>query len=271
METLNRMLKKIEYITSVGFRCYATDLLKDYGLRKFSSPFDYIYIDLETCLESIHTKFEKYLKDIVCIYKNENHISKHYSTNENIDDRLKDLMKESSIGYMPHVYNGNKLMINQNFLEKVSNNFYNWDRILVFHHQNVLDELVYETLKKRCDRLLKMYESYDKLALLHVTRIIEDDDLTKFKNNIKSMMEKYCIKCYLIVIICSDKLIENHQMEGNILYIIKKVPEYRRQVQTYPGTDNNLNYEREYKIMCKYFEFDLMELQHFQDSFDTSM
>lgn len=265
------MLKRIEYITSVGFRCYAPDLLKDHGLRKFSGPFDYIYIDLETCLESISTRFEKYLKDIVCIHKNDNHISKHYYENEKIDKRLEDLMKESTIGYMPHVYNGNKLMINENFLGKVTNNFYNWDRILVFHHQNVLDKTVHDTLKKRCDRLLKMYESYDKLALLHVTRIIEDDNLTEFKKKIKYMMEKYDIKCYLIVIICSDKLIENHQMEGNILYIIKKVAKYEKQENTYPGTDNNLNYEREYKIMCKYFEFDLMDLQHFQDSFDTSM
>ncbi len=265
------MLKKIEYITSVGFRCYAPDLLKEYGLRKCSGPFDYIYIDLETCLESIHTKFDKFLKDIVCIHKNDNHISKHYYENEQIDYRLETLMKKPYIGYMPHVYNQNKLLINQNFLNKVTDNFYQWDRILVFHHQNILDQLVYQTIQKRCNRLIKMYESYDKLALLHITRIIEDEDITSFKKNIQNMMSKYDIQCYLIMIICSDKLIETHHMEGNILYIIKKVPTYKKQLDIYPGTDNNMNFEREYKIMCKYFDFDLVDLQHFQDSFDTSM
>ena len=55
----------INFIFSIGYRCYSTDLLETYKLRKMSSPFDYLFINFETSLKIINNNFEDFLYDII--------------------------------------------------------------------------------------------------------------------------------------------------------------------------------------------------------------
>lgn len=51
----------VKNIFTIGFRCNADEFLTDYmKIRKYSSPFSYMVIDLETALHFIDTKFENY-------------------------------------------------------------------------------------------------------------------------------------------------------------------------------------------------------------------
>lgn len=48
----------INFIFSIGYRCYSPDFLNNFKLRKMSSPFDYLFIDFETSLNIINNNFD---------------------------------------------------------------------------------------------------------------------------------------------------------------------------------------------------------------------
>jgi hypothetical protein len=62
-------MKEINYVFSVGYRCNSVEFLRRFEVSKFSGPFDWMYIDLETSLMNIHNRFEFYLDDIRTIIK----------------------------------------------------------------------------------------------------------------------------------------------------------------------------------------------------------
>ena len=96
----------INFIFSIGFRCYSTEFLNDFQLRKMSSPFDYVFIDFETSLKIINNNFDNYLYDIELFYKK--------NTTE-INNKCYELLLENNIGYMAHNYS--VITFNQNYLD----------------------------------------------------------------------------------------------------------------------------------------------------------
>lgn len=52
----------INYIFSAGFRCYSPDTLKEFGLRPFSGPFDYLFIDIESVFTLINKKMSFFFR-----------------------------------------------------------------------------------------------------------------------------------------------------------------------------------------------------------------
>ena len=46
----------INFIFSIGFRCYSPDFLKCHNIRNISWPFDYLFIDIETAFDNINNK-----------------------------------------------------------------------------------------------------------------------------------------------------------------------------------------------------------------------
>ena len=79
-------------------------------------------------------------------------------------------------------------------------------------------------------------------------------------NNIIELKKKYCIKCFIIIIInCDNNEDNNYYNEvDKCLFIIKKVENYKTQYSKYQ-TDNNLNYEKEFNIILNYFTLRLIE------------
>jgi hypothetical protein len=73
----------INFILSIGRRCYSTDFLDRFKLRKMSSPFDYIFIDFETSLKIISNNFDDYLHDIIAVNKNKQQIELFYKKKYN--------------------------------------------------------------------------------------------------------------------------------------------------------------------------------------------
>ena len=256
----------INFIFSIGYRCYSSEFLTHFKLRKMSGPFDFIFIDIESALNIINNNFDNYLFDIISFNKNTRNVELFYKKNTNeINNKYYELL-ENNIGYMAHDYSGINLILNQNYIDncKLSNNLYNWDKICCFLHQDILDNYIYNLIKKRCERFNLIYNKYNNTTvLLYITQIVNSNNIEDYMNLIIELKKKNNINCFIIMIINSDNLEETHYFNEieRCLFIIKKVENYDIQYLKYQ-TDNNLNYEKELNIILKYFEFNLFEKEN---------
>lgn len=260
------MKPTIQYISSIGHRCYSVDFLHKYGLRKCSSPFDHLMIDIESAFQLIQNKFANFLTDIVVIDKSNssNKIKIGYPQDTNEYNPVFHILLENTFGYMKHNYV--QTLINQNFIDKsVSTNLYDWNRICIFHHHNIIDDInIYNQIKNRYERFLYITCKYsDNMALFHITRIVNVTDIEQYIQNIITMKHKYQIPYYLIMIICTDCISSQHFYfeKDRCLFIIKNVENYETQLHKYE-TENNIshhNYDQEYKIITDHFDFILLE------------
>lgn len=257
------MKQVITFIFSIGYRCYSTEFLISFKLRKMSGPFDYLFIDLETALKIIHDNFNCYLHDIILFNKNKNKIELFYKKNTHKINNLLDELIKNNVGYMAHNYNDNNLIFNQNYLSDnlLSDNLYNWDTICSFHHHNIIDGNIYNSIKKRCERFITVINKYnDTTALFYITKIINCENIEDYMADVIELKKKYDINCFLIIIINCDNIEDNHYYNevSKCLFIIKKVENYKIQYSKY-NTDNNLNYEKEFNIIENIFDFKLID------------
>lgn len=253
----------INFLYSIGYRCYSVDFLNNFKLRKMSSPFDYLFIDFESSLKIINNNFDDFLNDIILFNKNRQHVQLFYKKNTSeINQKFYELL-QNNIGYMAHNYNGNDLLFNQNYLDdsKLNNNLFYWNKICSFHHHNILDSNIYTTIKNRCENFKNIYHKYNETtALFHITKIINCKNIAEYMDYILELKKQNNIKCILIMIITCDN-IEDSEYYNEVekcLFIIKKVENYDTQYAKYQ-TDNNLNYKKEFNTISKYFTLNLIE------------
>ena len=253
----------INFIFSIGYRCYSPDFLKTFKLRKMSGPFDYLFIDLVTSLQIINNKFDDYLCDIIFFNKNKKTIELFYKKNTNEINPKFYYLLENNMGYMAHNYDGLNLLFNQNYLDDntLNGNLYNWNTICSFHHQNILDNNVYVSIKKRCERFNNVMNKYNETtALFYITKIVNCENIVDYMNKIIEDKQKYGIECFLIIIINCYNTEENtyYNDVDKCLFITKNVEDYKTQYSKY-GTDNNFNYEKEFNIISQHFDLNLIE------------
>ena len=260
---------EIEYIFSMGHRCNCPDFLKYYNIRNISGPFDYLYIDIETCFDNIQNNFKSFFNDLVCFMKKNNKFSIHNSKQE-INNKLNILSESDNIYYIAQNYYNTNLVINQNYINNVSNNLYDWDRICISTHHNLTNIKTYKMIKERTDIFMNIYNNFsEKMILFHFTKINEDDDLNSYKEHVFNLKKNYNIKCYIVIIVHSSVLKETEYFENNILFIIKKVNSYNVQYET-KGIDNNrLKYTREIRILNKYFKLNLKSYEKIKTEYNV--
>ena len=245
---------EIGYIFSAGFRCYSTDVLKQSGLRPFSGPFDYLYIDIETVFKLMNKKMSLFLNDIVIYNKVKQQTYCIDSLNE---------LNEKHVCYMAHDYNSVDLRINTNFLDDtLSGNIYDWEKICIFHHHDISNKHQYDIIKNRVDRFNKIIEQHsDKTVLFHITKIQTFNDIQEYINNILRLKELYSINTYIIIIVCCDKLEDTYYFREKVLFIVKKVAPYNTQLLQNQVDNNCIDCTRELNIMKTFFVFKLVQLR----------
>lgn len=253
------MTIQINYIFTLGYRCYSTDFIETHKLRKMSGPFDYLYIDFETALTLINDKFNNFLNDIVLLNKNYKTIKLFYNKNTTtINNNFYELLK-NDITYMSQNYNCNNLFINQNYLDtnNLSNNLYNWKSICIFLHHDLLDNNIYKKIKMRCDRFTDiLYKYNESTALLYITKIITCNNIIEYIDNIIETKKHFNINAYIIMIINCDNIESSHYFYDidKCLFIIRNVENYDTQNFKYK-IDNSTDYADELKIILQYFDF----------------
>lgn len=148
--------KLIHHVVSLGDHCLTSALLKKYGLKQYSLPFDWIFSNLETVLDCIEDDFAKFLdeKYLVTGLNPGNHLATqhlYYEQKFNVDkfmfnhmavtvpenrqyilrtvDRFRKLLKSSEPKLFLHIAKPDK-QINEKFercislLEKMTSNFH---------------------------------------------------------------------------------------------------------------------------------------------------
>ena len=147
----------------------------------------------------------------------------------------------------------------------MNSNLYFWKGICSFNHHNILDKDIYDTIKKRYERFIKILNTYtETTALFHITQIINVNSVLKYIERLIELKKSYDIKCFLIVIICCDTINRNffyNKLEDKCLFIIKNVENYKTQCLKY-NLENALeyyNYDNDFKILSDHFTFDLIE------------
>jgi hypothetical protein len=259
----------IEYWFSAGFRCNATDFSVKYGFRKYSSPFDYMYLDFESMLQIISKRFEDFLNDIVVL-------DGHYHTLINYNSKNSQWVKPEyypllniPIRYMRESFLKTFVRFNQNYTgpgpepgSAFVENLYDWPRICIHHHHNVTDEKVIDYMAKRCRRFLRASDTnYKTCILFHITKIMSRYNIRQEISRILSLKNKYNNRSYMVYIMCCDDRDEDHFFIDRCLFIVKKVPSYDQQYFDH-GTENHvkyLNYDRENELIREHFDIQLTE------------
>lgn len=245
----------ITHIFSIGYRCTSAKFLQKYNLRKISGPFDYMFIDIETCFQNINNNFDDYFNDILH-FNLKSQINKNLYQKNKLNNICNDLLNYSNIFYMSHNYNDKNIYINLNFMDNVINNLYDWNKICVYIHHDINDEEIYNNLIKRSMRFMDIYNNKkSNVCLFHITKIMENITFEEYKKYIFDLKLKYKISAYIIIIFCSPLINEINLFENNILFISKTVPNYNFQIKNQLGTDNNYDYEKEKNIIFNYFNF----------------
>jgi hypothetical protein len=233
-------------------------------MSKFSGPFDWMYIDLETSLMNIQNRFESYLSDIVILNKSEDKLINIKNKNfELINSDILNLYN-SNISYMNEDYFKTNLPINQNFTIVNSSDLYEWSRICVFLHNDLTSENEVNKLKTRIDRLNEVVDKdKNKVMLFHISKIIESKKIEEEISEIYSLVKKYNIESNLVSIICASNYNDDIKVIDNCFFIIKNVPDYTSQFEN-NKTDNNfewleygmngINFEKEYEIIKNNFD-----------------
>jgi hypothetical protein len=233
-------------------------------MSKFSGPFDWMYIDLETSLLNITNRFESYLNDIVILNKDENKLIN--IKNKNFQLIKTDILElyDFDISYMNENYLKTTLPINQNFTTINSNDLYEWNRICVFLHHDLILESEVNKIKIRIDRFNEvMDKDKDKIMLFYISKIIESKTIDQEIDEICSLVKKYDIQSTLVSILCTPNYDDGVKVIDNCFFIIKNVPNYKTQFENYK-TDNNfewleygmngINFEKEYDKIKNNFD-----------------
>lgn len=243
----------INFIFSAGFSCDSANYLKRYDLRKMSGPFDYMYIDFETTLKVIDTKFEDYTSDIVVC--NKHYQNRYLQNSKNTTEphpRFKSFIEHGFIGYISDCYYDVDLLVNQNYIEEpeLSGNLYDWTHICIFFHHNIVNSPTREKIAMRSNRFMNIYEQNpSKTCLLHVTKPLHKSTNTdEYIESIVEMKKKYNIKCFLIIYILleAEDQATTHVFKDECLFIVSNTSEYR-------GTCEGM------EIIKQYFEIDVSE------------
>ena len=237
-------------------------------MSKFSGPFDWMYIDLETSLLNITNRFESYLDDIVILNKDENILINIW--NKNFELIKSDILKlyDCDISYRNENYLKTTLPINQNFTTISSNDLYEWNRICVFLHHDLNSNDEVNKIKIRADRLNQvMDKDKDNVMLFYISKIIESKTIDDEIDEICSLVKKYNIESNLVSILCTPNYDDDVKVIDNCFFIVKNVPDYTSQFEN-NKTDNNfewleygmsgINFEKEYEIIKN--NFDLSKL-----------
>jgi len=138
----------INNIFTIGFRCNADEFLSNYlHIRRYSSPFSYMVIDIKTALNFIENKFENYTNtDFIESGRNTYKFNKHNLSCNNI-----------------HKYS----IITNDYVDILD-----MDRICVWNHHNLYDANIINSINIRSLHLLEcLSKKPDTMLLFYIEKI----------------------------------------------------------------------------------------------------
>jgi len=138
----------IKNIFSIGFRCNSDEFLMNYlKIRKYSSPFSYMVIDIKTALHFILNNFENYTnKDFIDSGNNTYKFNKHNWSCNNI-----------------HKYS----VITNDYVDILD-----MDKVCIWNHHDLYDENIINSINRRSLHLLECLNiKPDTMLLFYIEKI----------------------------------------------------------------------------------------------------
>jgi hypothetical protein len=161
---------EIHNVFGLGYRCYTDRFLDKFlNIRKYSSPFSYMVIDLELALKFIDEDFKNYT-------------NKEFIINGN--NTFKFNKKKWTCNYI-HKYS----IIKSNFIDILDTK-----TVCIWNHHNLNDINTINSLNRRANHLIKCIKTEPKKTLLiHITK------LQKSNNFDYSILKKYRYNFLIII------------------------------------------------------------------------
>jgi hypothetical protein len=164
----------IQNVFSIGYRCNSCDFLRDYlKIRKYSSPFSYMVIDIQSALYFIDTKFKNFID-----------------------------MESVLPGIDTLFFNKRRWRCNQ--IHKISeitdscDDVLNMSRVCMWNHHNLTDEPTRNSIKLRFKHLLYTLEKKPETTLLFYIEKIQTFGEKESYFDIK-LLEKYTTNFLILI------------------------------------------------------------------------
>jgi hypothetical protein len=161
----------MEFI-SIGPYCSSADILNNNGLRNSAYPFDYIFSSLEMVKHCINDRFNIFLDKNYYKYCSVNS-SSHLFYSKFIDTEI--LRKHHIAHNVPDIANN---LINRE----------------IFLHHNLLNNDVYLSFVRKCNRLLNLIDNNNKIIFIYYNCYTNDfNDILDFYNNFSNNKNIYVV------------------------------------------------------------------------------
>ena len=164
----------INYIFAIGFRCNTDEFLSTFlKIRRYSSPFSYMVIDIKTALNFIDNNFLNYTnKDFILPGKNTYKFNKHKWSCNNI-----------------HKYS----IITNDYVDILD-----MDKVCIWNHHNLYDKNTINSLNRRSLHLLECLNKKSNTTLLFYIEKIQKYEENKLLFD-KSILDNY--DCNFLILI----------------------------------------------------------------------
>jgi len=173
--TDDKNIINIDNIFSIGYRCNSCEFLEKYlNIRKYSSPFSYVVIDINTALNFIDTKFETYVD-----------------------------MKYIRPGNKKYKFNNrewtSKFIHSDSILNDEKSDILEMDKICIWCHHNLNDINIKKSFNKRSEHLLfKIHNTPNTCLLFYIEKLQNyDENIINYFNT--DLLKKY--ECKFLIII----------------------------------------------------------------------
>lgn len=229
----------INNIFTIGYRCNSDDFLeKILKIRKYSSPFSYMVIDIKTALFFIHNNFENYL--------NKDNIFKGNNT---------------------FLFNKKKWICDYMYIHKISeieNEYvdilHDVNKVCIWNHHNLDNESIINSFKIRSSHLMHILTKEPSTMLLFYIEKIQEYDENKLYFDI-DLLNKYNCKFLLLIPML------NYNSEPSIIYNdTKNIIIYFNSNLDLFGTEIHSHIEEWDKlklIINNLYNFDIMDRAHY--------
>lgn len=195
----------ISNIFVIGYRCNADDFLSQYlKIRKYSSPFSYMIIDIKTALRFIDDNFLNYTnRDFILPGKHTYTYNKGRWSCNNI-----------------HSYS----IITHDYVDILDMN-----TVCIWNHHHLYDKNVINSLNKRSLHLLECVNTKSDTTLLFYIQKIQNYECKKECYFDKSILDKY--KCKFLILIPllnfnKDPFLFYHDSQVRIIYFNSNLQSY---------------------------------------------
>lgn len=210
----------------MGYQCTTDHFLLKFGLRKQSSPFSYMIIDIQSASKIVDSNFKTFMENVEYV--------------KNINEFM----------WCNRFWDRN-LFFNKTFTKTYHEckNVNEYENVCIWNHHNIQDLSTRNTLIRRCERFNQLYKLKDTLILY----------IHKIKNNISDVHDIInfckCLKyniCILFPIYNHEPTINKVFRSENILMLSYKS---NYNLNSNDINDDTIDWNSIYQTLIKYYKF----------------